>query len=193
MAAFVARASSGGFPRLRGDVGRSGGHAVHWREAALRGGGLDEDFTVPRALGMVGIRLLGRGGKSHGEFCGGDGILGLEAGDRAVAERGAGVGVGARDARAWERLRDGGGAGGHGVGRCEYQVGATGAGEDGVQYSSGAYAIDSCGGEVRIQATSKDDVQRGTDDLVRALGPRFGQKAKGKSYSTWLEATRRHL
>ena len=95
---------------MRGDVGRSGGHAVHWREAALRGGGLDEDFTVPRALGMVGIRLLGRGGKSHGEFCGGDGILGLEAGDRAVAERGAGVGVGARDARARERLCDGSGA-----------------------------------------------------------------------------------
>src|SRR3989442_1741026 len=90
-------------------------------------------------------------------------------------------------------LRARGGGGGHGLGRCEYQVGATGAGEDGVHYSSGAYAIDSCGGEVRIQASSEDDVQRGTDDLVRALGPRFGQKAKGKSYSMWLEATRRHL
>jgi len=55
-------------------VGRSGGDALHWRQAALRRRCLGENAAVRGALGVVGIRVLGSGRKSYGEFCGGDGF-----------------------------------------------------------------------------------------------------------------------
>lgn len=45
-----------------------------------------------------------------------------------------------------------------------------------MHHSSGACAVDSGGGEVRIQGSPADDLQRGADDFICAVGD--GQLAK---------------